>query len=127
MVYAGLSPAFGGRRRRHHKMSKAMMAKMAKMPMVGEGRRRRRGRKGGFLAPLAVGVLSSIAPQIFDTIKGIFSGSGHKEGSGRRRRAGRLRKGSPEAKAFMAKIRVKSHHRRHAAMGGAILTPGPLL
>jgi hypothetical protein len=123
MVYAGLTPAFGGRRR-GRRMSAKMMAKMASPMMKGEGRRRR-GKKGGFLAPLAVGVLSSIAPQIFDTIKGIFSGSGSRKGEGRRR-AGKLRKGSPEAKAFMAKIRAKSHRGR-GLYGGAILTPGPLL
>lgn len=132
--FAGLTPAHAGMTRRKM-MALAKKSKGGLAPAFGGlggklGCGKMSKRKAGFLAPLAIGVLSSIAPQIFDTIKGIFGGKGGKatnHAAGRKshksRAAGKFKKGSPEAKAFMASIRRK----RGRGAGGAILTPGPLL
>jgi len=131
----------GGRRRRHHSIMHMRKHKRA----MGLMHHRKR---GGFWGPLAATAIGSLAGPVFDTIKGLFSGRGASHHGGRRHsmrrhsmggRRHRLVKGSPAARAFMAKIRARRHG---GAMmmpsstgymggkrlrGGAILTPGPLL
>lgn len=117
-MFAGLPSPYGGRR--HRKMPKDVKDMLMKK---GKGGKKR----GGFLPALAATALGSLAGPVFEQVMSAIRGN---KGSGAKRiagkRAGKLKKGSPEAKAFMAKIRAKSGRGRRG-IGGAILTPGPLL